>query len=137
MMKKFCILFGLLVIILIFTNCKKELNNPPDPGPSGDTTLHMTDLVIPSEFNFETSVNTQVSISDFKSTRADDVKYEVYLYNSQGVDIQTNSAGDDGDALAQSGTVVDVLNNLNAIKITGDPSFSLDITKAFRRLVED
>ncbi len=129
-MKKFKVLLGLLVIIFIITNCKKDLdNNPPDPVPPGDTTLQMKDLVIPESFNFETSVNTQITISDFKSTRAEgDIKYEVYLYNSQGINIQTNSAGDDGDALAQSGTVVDVLNNLNAIKITGDPNFSLDIT---------
>ncbi len=128
-MKRFGSLLTLLAFLVLFTNCKKDINNnPPNPEPSGDTT-EMSMLVIPQEFEFETSTTTQIIISDFKSTKAEgDIKYEVYLYNSSGIDIDITTTGDDGDALAQSGILVDVLNNLNAIKITSDPNFSLDIT---------
>lgn len=128
-MKKFGILLTILAFVFLISNCKKELNNNPDPEPPVDTTRKMSDLVIPRDFDFETAQSTQITISDFKSAKAEgDVKYEVYLYNSQGVDIDVTSKGDDGDPLNQTGKLVDVLNNLNAVKITGDPNFSLDIT---------
>ncbi|MCF8364181.1 MAG: LruC domain-containing protein [Bacteroidales bacterium] len=128
-MKKFGIFLTIFAFALFISNCKKDLNNNPEPEPPVDTTKKMSDLVIPQDFNFETSVTAQITINDFKSSRADgDIKYEVYLYNSNGVNIDVTTLGDDGDPLHQTGKLVDVLNNLNAVKITDNPNFTLDIT---------
>ncbi len=128
-MKQFIGFFATIAVLMLFATCRKDTNtNDPDPNP-GDTTKHMADLVIPVDFTFETSQTMQINISDFKSSRAEgDIKYEVYLYDSQGIEIDATSAGDDGDPLTQTGSVVDIMNNLNAIKITPNPSFDLDIT---------
>lgn len=123
-------ILGLISILAIMTNCTKELDPAaPPPVDPADTIVGMNDLVIPETFNFETSQDIQIVINDFKSGKADgDIKYEVYLYNSSGTTFTTSSVGDDGDAIDQSGILVDVLNNLNATQITSNPNFNLDIT---------
>ena len=129
-MKKIGLFIGMLALVLIITNCKKELD-PVDPTPIDptDTVTDMKDLVVPEEFNFETSRDVDLTISGFKSSKDDgDIKYEIYLYNSSGIEISVTTTGDDGDPTAQSGTLVDVMNNLSVIQITNDPDFDLNIT---------
>lgn len=128
-MKKFNLILGIIAMLFVFTNCNKEINKDnPNPDPN-DTLPDMSELVIPQDFNFETTVDAQITISDFKSSKAEgDIKYEVYLYNPEGINIDAITKGDDGDTYTQSGTLVDVLNNLNAVQITNDPNFTLSLT---------
>lgn len=129
-MKKWTLILGALFIGILLTNCKKELDQDLTDTPTpNDTILDMKDLVIPEEFNFETSREIEVAISGFKSSKDEgDIKYEIYLYNSSGTDIDVQSVGDDGTATAQTGTLVDIMNNLNTTQITNDPNFTINIT---------
>jgi len=129
-MKKLNLFISVLALVLIFTNCKKELT-PIDPSPIDptDTLKKMSDLIVPEDFDFETAQNVQLTINGFKSLKDDgDIKYQIYLYNSTGTDISVTTTGDDGDPTAQSGTLVDIMNNLSVIQITNDPNFDLNIT---------
>jgi len=126
-MKKLSLLIGMLAVFLMFANCKKELP-VEEPNPN-DTVSEMKDLVVPEDFNYETARDVEITINGFKSSKADgDIKYEVYLYSSVGNSISVTTTGDDGDAADQSGALVDIMNNLNAIQITNDPNFTLNMT---------
>jgi len=126
-MKKLSLLIGMLTMMIMLTNCKKELP-VVEPKPN-DTVNAMKDLVVPEDFNFETARNVEVTVSGFKSAKDDgDIKYDVYLYSSVGSSIDITTTGDDGTVTDQSGTLVDVMNNLNAIQITNDPNFTLNMT---------
>ncbi len=125
-MKKIFALLSLIAFVFLFTNCKKDLDK--DPVIPQDTIPNMKDLVIPEAFNFETAKEVQLTVGGFKSGRADDIKYEVYLYDSQGINISVDSKGDDGSSFTQSGTLVDVMNNLNSVMITDDPNPTFNIT---------
>ncbi|NOR86260.1 MAG: hypothetical protein GQ527_01485, partial [Bacteroidales bacterium] len=129
-MRKISLLFGILTLLFVMSNCKKELDPvAPTPDDPTDTIKDMGDLVVPSEFNFETSKDIEITINAFKSSKADgDIKYEIYLYSSIGTSIDVTTTGDDGDPLDQSGTLVDVMNNLSAVQITDDPNFNLNMT---------
>lgn len=120
----------MISVLLTLSNCKKELDTvTPNPVDPNDTLKDMSDLVIPTTFNFETSKEIEVSINSFKSSKdAGDIKYEIYLYNTVGINIDVTTIGDDGTAVAQSGTLVDVMNNLNTTAITNDPNFTINIT---------
>jgi len=127
-MNRILIFVGALVLMVLITNCKKELD-PVDPINPNDTIPSMKDLVIADDFNFETSKDIELTINGFKSSKADgDIRYDIYLYNSAGINIEATSAGDDGDPISQSGLLVDVMNNLNTIQITNDPNFNVNIT---------
>jgi LruC domain-containing protein len=130
MMKKYTLILGILFFVLVFSNCKKELDpvNPDNPQPV-DSVASMNDLAIPESFNFETSKDIEMTISGFKNSKADgDIKYEIYLYDPAGVDLAVQSVGDDGTVTDQSGTLVDVMNNLNTTHITNDPNFVINVT---------
>jgi len=125
--------FSMLVIAMVITfwlsilsGCLKEPETQPEePPPPASNIL---DLVIPPDFDFETSKNIEVTIQDFKLKTTGDIKYEMYLYSSVGQSIQAITMGDDGDLTQQSGTLVDILNNLNSTKVTSDPNFTVNLT---------
>ncbi len=125
-MKKLFLPFILIAGVFLFTQCnKKDIDQPVDPS---DTIPDIHNLVIPDNFDFKTGKTVQVSLGDgFKATNADDIKYEIYLYDAQGVSISTSSKGDDGSALTQTGSLVDVMNHLNSIMITDDPNPEINI----------
>jgi len=119
----FPFIFGLF-ITLTFLSCKKqEIVKPPAANPTD-----MLDLVIPPDFNFNTSKQLSINVQSQKTKASGDVKYEVYLYSSAGSGFQTTTLGDTGDPIVQSGTLVDILNNLSSTRITDDPNFSVNLT---------
>ncbi len=116
-------------LMLITTECKKELDNQERPVDPGDTLFNMNDLKIPQTFNFSTSREMEITINGFKSSKdAGDIKYSVYLYNSQGTTADVTAKGDDGGDVSQTVNLVDVMNNLSAVQITTDPNFTLNFT---------
>lgn len=128
-MKKLTLITLALFLSLLLSNCTKTLDPVVPDNQTGDTVADMNDLVIPEDFDFETSREVQVSISGFKSSKDNgDIKYEIYLYNNDGVDVTATSVGDDGDPITQSGTFVDVMNNLNTTAITNNSNFDINIT---------
>jgi len=128
-MKNLTLITLAIFLSLLLSNCSKELDPVTPDNQTDDTVSGMNDLVIPDEFNFETSREVQLTISGFKNTKDDgDIKYEIYLYNSDGVNLTATSSGDDGDPITQSGTFVDVMNNLNTTSITNNPNFDITIT---------
>ena len=128
-MKKLTLITLALFLSLLLSNCTKTLDPVVPDNQTGDTLADMNDLVIPEDFDFETSREVQVSISGFKSSKDNgDIKYEIYLYNNDGVDVTATSVGDDGDPITQSGTFVDVMNNLNTTAITNNSNFDINIT---------
>lgn len=127
-MKRLTLFLSLIAFIAIFTNCKKELDPIVETPSPGDTLQDMKDLIIPEEFNFETSREVQLTINGFKSSKADgDIKYEIYLYNSSGTDMTITSMGDAGDPITQSGVLVDIMNNLSVVQITNDANFDINM----------
>ena len=113
-----------LSITFTFLSCKKqEIVKPPATNPTD-----MLDLVIPPDFNFNTSKQLSINVQNQKTKASGDVKYEVYLYSSTGSGFQTTTLGDTGDPIVQSGTLVDILNNLSSTRITDDPNFSVNLT---------
>ena len=129
-MKNLTTLLAMALLITFLTNCKKELEPMgPDPIDPTDTVLDMNNLVIPENFNFETSKDIEINITGFKSSKDDgDIKYEIYLYDPNGSDISVTTIGDDGDPIDQAGTLVDVMNNLNTTQITNNPNFTINVT---------
>ena len=69
-------IFAILTVVAIFiTGCKDKKN--PQPGP--DTPSSIEDLNIPQDFNFETTINILLHISDIESG----AKYDVYSIKSE------------------------------------------------------
>lgn len=117
---------SLLLLIIVNSGCIKDsevkIDEPDVPNSE------ILNLNIPADFDFETANNIEVSIESFKSALSGNTKYEIYLYDSKGKIIDVTTQGDDGDPVDQSGTLVDILNNLNHTKITDDPNFSVNLT---------
>ena len=115
-----------LLLIIVNSGCIKDsevkIDEPDVPNSE------ILNLNIPADFDFETANNIEVSIESFKSALSGNTKYEIYLYDSKGKIIDVTTQGDDGDPVDQSGTLVDILNNLNHTKITDDPNFSVNLT---------
>lgn len=125
-MKKVLFSFWALFFVFSMSSCHKSLN--PDPVDPTDPNVSLLDLTIPADFNFNTSEDVTLSFSGFKSSSASKVKYNVYLYNPQGITMTTTTMGDGGEPVDQSGTLVDALSDLSFTQITSATSFDFNIT---------
>ena len=125
-MKRTNAFFLALFIAFGLSSCHKELD--PDPVDPTDPNTSLLDLDIPADFDFQTSDEVTLSFSGFKSATEDLVKYDVYLYNPDGINISTTTTGDDGDPVAQSGVLVDAMSDLAFTQITSSSNFDLNLT---------
>lgn len=122
------ILYLLFAFFLVFSvsSCKKELTpeiiDPTDPDVS------LLDLDIPADFNFQTSEEVTLSYNGFKSSSADLVRYDVYLYKPEGKEMSITTTGDAGDPVEQSGILVDAMSDLAYTQITSSASFDMNLT---------
>ena len=87
-MKRTNAFFLALLIAFGLSSCHKELD--PDPVDPTDPNTSLLDLDIPADFNFQTSDEVTLSFSGFKSATEDLVRYDVYLYNPDGINIGMN-----------------------------------------------
>jgi len=129
-MKNLTLFLSAAFLFLFLSNCKKEMDYiDPESNLPGDSVTSMNDLLIPEEFNFETARDVEITINGFKNSKDDgDIKYEIYLYNPSGINITDQTTGDDGTSINQSGTLVDVMNNLNTTQITSNSNFTINVT---------
>ncbi|MBN1650209.1 MAG: LruC domain-containing protein [Bacteroidales bacterium] len=122
-MKKVSFYLFMMFLVFSFTSCTKTLNQPDDEPVST-----MLQLNVPGDFEFETARTVTVSISSFKSSQANNVKYDIYLYNPLG-EMQTyTSVGDDGVSVTETIQEMDALSNLAGSYITAASNFDIDIT---------
>lgn len=125
-MKRTIVLLIGLFLTYSFTSCKKEL--PIRNIDQTDPNFNVADLTVPSGFRFETAKVVTLSIGGFKSSQANKVKYDIYLYNPDGAIETTTTTGDGGAAVTESIQVVDALSNLVASYITDQSSFDINLT---------
>jgi len=125
MKRSISFLFTLLFVISL-TSCRKEL--PIVTADPTDPKLNLLDLDIPQDFKFETALDVTVSISGFKSSQSDKVKYDIYLYNPAGEIITTTTMGDGGQPVTETIQIADALSNLSASYITDATSFDIKLT---------
>jgi len=127
-MNKLVLYIALVMLAVVLTNCKKELS-PIDPivNPS-DTVVSMDDLVIPKDFSFETSKSVNVIFSDFKASKSNEIKYNVYLYTDETTTQEVTYEDEGGEMVTETVEVSDVMNNLVTTIISSDPNLELNIT---------
>jgi len=126
-MKRILIFIGTIVLAVLVTNCKKELD-PIDPINPIDTIPQMKDLVIPENFNFETAREVQFSFSGFKSNLGDEVKFDIYLYTDETTQEEITYEDEEGNMITETVEINDVYNNLVASFVTNEDNFTLDLT---------
>lgn len=127
-MKKIIKSFCALALVFVFTNCTKELNNIDEPENPTDSITTMADLVVPSDFNFETSRNVSVSFSDFKASKSNEIKYNIYLYTDETTSEEITYEDEGGEMVTETIEVSDVHNNLVTTVISNDANFTINLT---------
>lgn len=126
-MKRTIVLFIALLVTFSFSSCKKEL--PLRIIDQTDPSFDIANITVPQGFKFETAQEVTLSIGGFKSSQANKVKYDIYLYNPDGVLETTSTIGDGGGAaVTESVQEVDALSNLVASYITDQASFDINLT---------
>ncbi|WP_422860599.1 LruC domain-containing protein [Flagellimonas sp. S174] len=114
---------AVVLLTLMFTSCvKDELDNPVEPNsqeepetPTPVEELGITELQIPSGFEFKTEKSVELIISD----NSNNVKYDVYAYQETSTSGQVSYINEDDEEVTGSEYVVD---NLNHLIFSGAPS---------------
>nr|WP_298999747.1 LruC domain-containing protein [uncultured Allomuricauda sp.] len=114
---------AVVFLTLMFTSCvKDELDNPVEPNsqeepetPTSVEELGITELQIPSGFEFKTEKSVELIINDNSSN----VKYDVYAYQETSTSGQVSYVNEDDEEVTGSEYVVD---NLNHLIFSGAPS---------------
>ena len=127
-MKKLSVLFSVLILLITATNCKKELPKVEPIIDPADTLVTMADLVIPDDFHFETSRQVEVSFVDFKATKSNEIKYNVYLYTDETTSEEITYEDEEGEMVTETIEVSDVHNNLVTTVVSNDDNFILNLT---------
>ncbi len=123
-MRNIVALTFLAFTFLLFSNCRKELPDTPiDPNANP-----METMLIPEGFDFETSKQVSITFSDFKFSSRNQVKYDVYIYDSETSTETVTYDDEEGNSITATVVTSDILNNKIYTKITTQTSFTLDIT---------
>lgn len=114
----------LIFAIGINPSCNKKIGDNPKPDPNPDN-KPMEDLVIPDDFDFETSQTVELQFQD-NLKAGDTAKYDVYIYSEQTKTDTVPHVTDEGEVLDDD--LVDVpddINDLIASKISESGLFTL------------
>lgn len=125
-MKKTIVLFTVLLLTFSFSSCKKEL--PLRNIDQTDPSFSVADLTVPQDFKFQTATEVTLSIGGFKSSQSTKVKYNIYLYNPEGVMETTTTVGDGGQPVTETVQNTDALSSLVGSYITDQSSFDIELT---------
>ncbi len=113
-------------LFFILTSCKKDrdfTDDEPDDPKDG-----IFELVIPSDFDFETAQDVQLNINGFKSSRDAVVKYNIYLYSEITTQEEVTYENEEGEMVTEVIDKYDVFNNLVSTVITDQEQFELNLT---------
>lgn len=126
MKRTYFLIYGFLFFVLL-SSCSKELKPIDNPADPSDPDVSLLDLNIPVEFSYETSKDVTVSFNDFKSTKSNPVKYDIYLYSDKTTLEEIVYEDEDGNTETELIEVSDVLNNKVATIVSVDENISLNI----------
>ncbi len=126
-MKRTQLFIFVLLVLVSITSCRKELDPIENPADPTDPDISLLDLNIPGEFAFETSKEVAVSFNDFKSSKSNPVKYNIYLYSDQTTSEEVSYEDEDGLIVTETIEVSDVLNNLVASIVSIDDNLTVNI----------
>lgn len=122
-MKRIILLISMLLMAFLLTKCKKDIIEPnPD-----QLVEKMTDLNVPQDFDYKTSKDIELTFSSFKRRAANQIKYEVYLYDEGSISQNATYVDESGDTVSTTFLLTDALNNKIATIVTDQTNISLNI----------
>ncbi|MBN1650208.1 MAG: LruC domain-containing protein [Bacteroidales bacterium] len=135
-MKKIKSLVFILLLFVSLISCRKELKPIDNPADPTDPDISLLDLNIPGEFAFETSKEVTVSFNDFKSSKSNPVKYNIYLYSDRTTFEEISYEDEEGVMVTETIEVSDVLNNLVAsiVSIDDNPTLNINVPDYYESL---
>lgn len=120
---KYIIAFHLsFLLIFLFPACNKNL---PEPVPQAEKS--MKDLVIPENFNFETSQDVEINFHD--NLRSNDTaRYKIYLHSEQLQPDTLVYLNEDNEEVTDYVDSHDDINDLVATKVSTTGTFTLTVS---------
>jgi len=113
--------FLFIFTIVLFSSCNKYITQIE---PESESDKPMGDLVVPDNFNFETSNEIKINFQD--NLKSDDTaRYKIYLHSEQVFSDTVVYTNDDGVEITEVVDVPDPSNSLIATKVSTDGVFTL------------